>query len=157
MHQCSPRSTCLEKNMQSVPVTSWQYPHFSTQRSTHTHSRTLRVLKKKKKRLLLRYQKGIACLTTCQSSCHWLLRICKEKLGWWRKTQWMGAGQRKTTETWRGLKWEYTSQRFDVGWIQEASIQKAPQKGVRRTKKTWLFGICCYYLTLQICDVIYLD
>lgn len=50
MHQCSPRSTCLEKNMQSVPVTSWQYPHFSTQRSTHTHSRTLRVLKKKKKK-----------------------------------------------------------------------------------------------------------
>lgn len=137
MHQCSPRSTCLEKNMQSVPVTSWQYPHFSTQRWTHTHWHTLRVLRGKKKRLLLRYQKGIGCLTTCQSSCHRLLRICKVKLGWWRKTHWAGAGQRKTTETWTGLKWEYTSQRFDVGWMQEAAIQKAPQKGVRRTKKTW--------------------
>lgn len=59
-------------------------PTFSTQRSTHTHLHTLRVLKGKKKKkksgVLLHYQKGIACLTTCQSSCHWLLRICKEKL-----------------------------------------------------------------------------
>lgn len=132
MHQCSPRSTCLEKNMQSVPVTSWQYPYFSTQRSTLTHSHTLRVLRRKKKRPLLRYQKGITCLTTCQSSCHWLLRICKEKLGWWRKTHWVGAGQRKTTETWTGLKWEYTSQRFDVSWM-----QKAPQKVTKRNKHTW--------------------
>lgn len=33
-----------------------------------------------RKGLMLHHWKGIACLTACQSSCRWLIRICKEKL-----------------------------------------------------------------------------
>lgn len=54
-----------------------------------------------------------------------------------KNTLWVGAGQGKTTEIWTSLKWEQTSKRFDVGWMQEPAIRKAPQKGVRRSKKTW--------------------
>lgn len=53
-------------------------PLFYTKSNTHALAHTESL---EKKGCWLHYQKGIASLTTCQSSCHCLLRICKEKLG----------------------------------------------------------------------------
>lgn len=46
---------------------------------------TLLCIQALRKGLMLHHWKGITCLTTCQSNCHWRFRICKKKLDWWRR------------------------------------------------------------------------
>lgn len=76
---------------------------------------------------VLRYQKGIACLTTCQSSCRWPLRICKEKVRLMKKNTLGGGPVRE-----KPVRYEHTSRRFDVGWVQEPAIRKAARKGSQK-------------------------
>lgn len=59
----------------TTPPLFYTLAHIDQHASVHTHTKFLR------KGLMLHHFEGITFLTACQSSCHWLLRICKEKLG----------------------------------------------------------------------------
>lgn len=155
MHQCSPRSTCLEKNMQSVPVTSWQYPHFSTQRWTHTHWHTLRVLRGEKKMTVAPLSKRHRLsdnmpvkLSSAASHMQGKVRLMKKNTlggGWSKKIHW-------------DMNRPEVRKHFSKIWCwvnAGSSHPKSSTKGSKKNQENLVrFGIYCYYLTLQISEVV---
>lgn len=83
------RRTCKVCRSRPDNTPTFLRAHTHTQTYQHTHIQALR------KRLMLHRWRGIARLTACQSSCRWLLRICKEKLGWWGKKH-MGGSEEES-------------------------------------------------------------